>query len=246
MPATNTATLDSRFRSLFRVGGISAWIQLVCILISLSVAFTLGGEPATAEEYFTALGDNRLAELLRADFLSMVLVALTVFPAFALYAAARREHPLYPALATGLIFIGITISMATHGALSMVYLSDRFAQAGTEAERTLLLSAGEAVLATHWWHSTGGLMAGLFMQGGMVLLLFFALRSKYFHPWMAYTGIIANGLDFLHILVGLVLPGVGAALLYIGGVFYLLWFPLLGWDLLRLKDFTETPAHQIA
>jgi membrane protein implicated in regulation of membrane protease activity len=77
-------------------------------------------------------------------------------------------------------------------------------------------------------------MAGLFLQGGFVLLSALMLGSGHFSRWTAYAGMLANGLDFVHVLLGLVLPAVAILLLSVGGLFYLLWFPLLGRDLLRL------------
>jgi hypothetical protein len=45
---------------------------------------------------------------------------------------------------------------------------------------------------------------------------------------------LANGFDWIHVLLSLVLPGIANMLLMIGGLFYLIWFPLLGRNLLRL------------
>ena len=47
------------------------------------------------------------------------------------------------------------------------------------------------------------------------------------------SGLAANGLDFLHVFVGLALPSLATTMLWIAGVFYLAWFPLLARDLLK-------------
>jgi hypothetical protein len=46
-------------------------------------------------------------------------------------------------------------------------------------------------------------------------------------------GLAANGLDLLHVFAGLALPQVATTMLWIAGVFYLAWFPLLALDLLK-------------
>jgi hypothetical protein len=198
------------------------------------VVFTLGGEPTTAEEYYTAVGDHRLVGILRLDFASLINVALFSVTAFAAYTALKQQNVVYPAFGMALAFVAVAIAMSTHSALSMIHLSDQYATATTDVERSRLLAAGEAVIALGWWKSTGGFMAGLFLQGGMVLLSFVMLRSTCFSNATAWAGILCNGLDFVHVLVGLFAPAIGEAILMVGGVFYLAWFPLLGRDFHKL------------
>ena len=90
------------------------------------------------------------------------------------------------------------------------------------------------MIATDMWHTTAGFLAGVFMQGGFVFILYVMLGSTSFSKWTAYTGMLANGLDFVHLFVAIFAPALATILLSIGGVFYLLWIPLLGRDLIRL------------
>lgn len=231
-PADATTVL--RGQALYRGAGVAAFVQLACTFMTIMVVITLGGEPTTAEEYFTVLQQDRLVGILRMDLPSLLNVILFTVTAFAIYGVLRQVDDLYPALATALIFTGVAISVATHSAFSLIHLSEQYALATTDLQRSHLLAAGEAIIASDWWHSTGGAMAGIFLQGGMVLLSFVMLRSSHFSKGTAYTGMVANGLDWVHILVGLFLPTLGAILLSIGGLFYLAWYPLLGRDLFRL------------
>lgn len=229
------ATAEGGPHGLYKIAGVAALVQLGCTLMTILVVSTLGGEPGTADEYFTILQNDRRTGILRMDFASLVNVTLFAFTSFALYAALRAVNRVYTAFATALVFTGIAISLATHSAFSLLHLSDQFAAATSDLQRANLLAAGEAIIASDWWHSTGGFMAGLFLQGGMVLLSSLMLASKQFSKWTAYLGILANGLDWVHILVGLFLPWLGTLLISIGGLFYLAWFPLLGRDLFRLS-----------
>jgi len=74
------------------------------------------------------------------------------------------------------------------------------------------------------------------MQGGFVLVSALMLCGKAFSKGTALSGLAANGLDFLHVFVGLVLPSVATTMLWIAGVYYLAWFPLLARDLLKRGD----------
>jgi hypothetical protein len=198
------------------------------------VLTVLGGEPTTAREYFEVLQNDRLTGILRMDFPSLINVMLFTVTGYALLLALRETNRVLAGFSTGLIFAAVAVSFATHPGFSIIHLSDKYAAARDAAERTQFLTAGEVVINTGWWESTGGIMAGIFLQGGMVLLSIIMLQNRRFMKATAITGILSNGLDWLHVLVGIFLPGVGTVILAGGGVFYLAWFPLLGWDLIGL------------
>ena len=232
-------TVKSDWQKLCQLGGVIAFVQLGCLLISLVVLSIVGAEPTTAQEYYAALQENRLIGLLRLDLTTLVMIALFPFVAVALYAAFRRSRPAYGLLAMVTIIIGTLLALANHSALSIIHLADLHAVAATAAEQAQFLAAGEAVIAADMWHTTAGFLAGAFMQGGFVFISFVMLRSKKFNKSTAYTGMLANGLDFIHLFVGLFAPVLATILLFIGGVFYLFWFPLLGRDLMKISRMTE-------
>jgi hypothetical protein len=231
-PAAETSA--SEWQTLGRLGGVAALIQLACVLMTIIVAFTVGVEPDTADEYFTALRNDRLVGLLRLDFSTLILISLVPLTAFGIYAALRRSYRAYAAFATALIFVGTILALANHSAFSMIHLSDQYAVATTATQRAQLLAAGEAIIASDMWHSTAGFLAGIFMQGGFILISVVMLQGKEFSKGTAYTGLLANGLDFVHVFVGLLAPSIATTLLSISGLFYLAWFPLLGRDLLKI------------
>ena len=69
---------------------------------------------------------------------------------------------------------------------------------------------GETIIATDMWRSTAGFLAGLFMQGAFVFISVVMLSGNRFSKATAYTGILSNGLDFAHVLVGLFIPSVAS------------------------------------
>jgi len=223
----------SPWNNLRRMAGWAALMQLLCMLLTAVVGFAVGLEPATAEEYFAMLQNDRVAGLLRLDFPTLIMICLFSLTSYGIYGALRRSHGAYAGLATALVYVGMVLALANHSALSMIRLSDLHAAATTVAQREQLVMAGEAIIAGDMWHSTGGLLAGVFMQGGFVLVSLVMLRSKAFSRGTAVTGLVANGLDWLHIFAGLLLPSLATAMLWIAGVFYLAWFPLLARDLLK-------------
>jgi len=231
---TVTEKTDSQWRSMCKLGGIAALLQLVCVLTSTVIAILVGTEPANAEEYFSILQQNRLAGLLRLDFATLILICLYPLTSFGMYAALRNSNKAYSSLAVALIFVGTTLALAPHSAFSMIRLSDQFAAASSVVQQEQLLAAGEAVISSDMWHSTSGFLAGIFMQGGFVILSVVMLGSKKFSRATGITGILSNGFDLVHVFVALFNPSLAVILLYISGPFYLLWFPLLARDLYKL------------
>lgn len=230
-----TETARSDWQKLYRLGSVSAFVQLGCLLISMVVLTIVGAEPTTAQAYYTALEENRFIGLLRLDLTTLVMISLFPFVAVALFGAFRRSRPAYGLLAMVAIIIGTLLALANHSAMSIIHLADLYAAAATATEQTQFLAAGEAVIAADMWHTTAGLLAGVFMQGGFVFISYVMLRGKAFGKWTAYTGLLANGLDFVHIFVAFFAPALATILLAIGGIFYLFWFPLLGRDLVKLS-----------
>lgn len=226
----------SQWGNLRHVAGWATLAQLLCLLLSVVAGIAVGLEPATAQEYFAMLHNDRVVGLLRLDFPTLVMICLYSITSYGIYGTLRRSDGAYAGLATVLVYVGVVLALANHSAFSMIRLSDLYAAATTAAAQEQLLVAGEAIIAGDMWHSTSGFLAGVFMQGGFVLVSAIMLRSKAFSKGTAVSGLAANGLDLLHVFVALALPSLATAMLWIAGVFYLAWFPLLARDLLKRGD----------
>jgi hypothetical protein len=237
----DTGAVEPAWRWACAMSGVAAFLMLVAALVTMVVFVTLGAEPATPAEYFELLAKNRLVGLLRMDLASLATVGLYYFLFFGLYAALRdRQGPL-ATFSTALGFAGVTLWFANHSAMSMVTLGDRFARAATSAERERLTAAAEAVLASDVWHSTGTAVGGLLLLGAGVLVSVAMLRSGLFGKVAAFSGVLANGLDLLHILINMVAGGnQGDILMAVAGPCYLVWFVLLGRRLLALGQTGQT------
>jgi hypothetical protein len=218
----------------YHIGGVAAWLQLIITVALIAVTFVVGGKPASAEEYFTVYGGSKLVGLLRDDIASLIVVGLYLGTVPALYLALRRVDNVVATFAALFSLIVVVLTFATHTGFSMMYLSDRYAAAATAAERAGLLAAGEAVIASDIWNSTGGYMSGILLQGAGVLFSLVMLRSGDFGKITAWAGLLANGIDLLQHVLHPFAPALSVTILYFSGPFYLLWFPLLGRDLLRL------------
>jgi hypothetical protein len=230
---TESRNADAQWQTLATISGIVALIQLVCVLVTVVVATTVGVEPSSPMGYFEMFQESRLRALLRLDFPTMVQLALWPITIMGIYAIFRRTHAAYAALTVVLVLVGVVVVLATHSGFSIIRISDQYTLAATEAQKAQLAASAEAVISTDMWHSSAGFLSGLFMQGALAFISVVGLRSGRLGKGTAITGLVANGLDWLHVLVALVSPSLAAILLYVAGPAYLLWFPLLGRDLIK-------------
>jgi hypothetical protein len=236
-PEFDSKTLaGTRFdsNSLYKLGGAAAIIFVLYSLVTMILLVVVGGQPETAEEGFAMLQENRLIGLLRLDVLTILVLPLYYLLFLALYVALKKTHDSYAALATVLVFAGLTLFLATPSAFSWLALSDKFAAATSEAQRNVLLAAGEAILASDMWHGSGAILGGVLLQTGALLISVVMLGSQSFARVTAYVGIVTHGLDLARLLLGFFLPAGGFILMAVAGPLYLVWFPLLARDLFRL------------
>ena len=231
---TSPAAAESDSRSLYTIGGVTALLQPLTIVAFTVVIAVLGPQPDSAEEWFAIQQSSRLEAMLRGDFLTLILIGLYLgtFPALTL--ALRRVSPVYTALAALFTFIAVTVCFAGESTFSLLHLGDQYAAAASDGERAQLLAAAEAVMASDMWNSTGAYMSGVLLQGAGVMISVIMLRSTDFAKVTAYAGLIANAVDLTQHVIHPFAPTMSAALTTVMGPFYLVWFPMLGRDLLRL------------
>jgi hypothetical protein len=223
------------WKNLYTIGGVAALLQLTAILAYAVASATLGPKPVSTAEYFALQQTNRLASLLRGDFLLLLLIGgyLGTFPA--LYLALRRVSPVATFYATLFTLIAVTGVFTTESTFSLLRLGDLYAAATSDMQRVQFLAAAEAVIAADMWNSTGAYMGGILLQGGGVIISLVMLRSKDFSKVTAVTGLLANAFDLAQHILHPFAPGISATLTLLMGPFYLVWFPMLARDLFRLS-----------
>jgi hypothetical protein len=227
------AILKAELSNLYKIGGVAAILQLVAILAFAIVMAALGPKPTSAAEYFAIHQSSSLAAFLRGDILLLVLIGLYLGTFPALYAALRHVSPVYTALATLFTLMAVLGCFVTESSFSLLYLGNQYAVA-TEAQRLQLIAAGEAIIASDMWNGTAAYMGGILLQGSGVLISLIMMRSKDFSKATAYSGLLGNGLDLIQHLLHPFAPLISASIGMFMGLFYFVWFPMLGRDLLRL------------
>jgi hypothetical protein len=189
----------------------------------------------SVEQTFSILQDNRLLRLLRLDILTVFVMPLYYLLFYSLYIALKKTNPALVTISTILAFAGVTLFLATPSVFSYLHLSNKFAAATSEFQKNQILAAGESILASDMWHGTGAKIGGLLLQTGALIISVVMLRTSIFNRFTALTGIVTHGLDLLHLFIGFFIPVLGNILMFLSGPLYLLWFPLVGIRLLKLR-----------
>ncbi|MBN1428809.1 MAG: hypothetical protein JXB07_10520 [Anaerolineae bacterium] len=220
-------------KRLYTIGAAASLLQLVVILTYSVVTAALGPRLTSAEEFFAVQQSSRLASLLRMDFLLLILIGLHLGNFPALFVALWRVKPIPTLFATLFTVIAIALSFANESTFALFHLGDLYAAATGEAQRAQLLAAGEAVIAAGWWNSSCSYVTGILLQGSGVIISLVMLRSKDFSKVTAISGLIGNAVDLAQHLIHPFVASVPAFFSMLM-VFYLIWYPMLTWDLFRL------------
>jgi hypothetical protein len=223
----NSAETDSRWESLYRVGGAATLLAAVTIPIAI-IVYIVSPPPTTVAGYFTLFQDNMLLGLLALDLLLIIAVVLSIPMVLALYVALRRASESFMVIALTLSLVGATAYFASNTSFNMLSLSNQYAAAATDADRAIFLAAGQAMLTIY----TGTAFHVNFLIGGAALLIisFVMLRSNIFSKATAYVGIISNIMGFT-----LYVPKIGVWLSIVSVVGLFIWYIMIARKLFHLS-----------
>jgi len=228
--------VDSGWKSLCKVGGITVLIVLLIPLAEVVISYLPGVDRATqgtvtVVDWFTLFQTHWFLGLRNLGFLNLIAVVLLAPTVLAIYFAIRREHEAFGALGTVLFFVGLAVYVASSRAFPMLSLSSQYASAATDAQRSLLVAAGQAMLAE------GQSRAGIpLVELACLAISTVMLRGKVFSKTTAYAGILGNGLLMVveAILSAHGLTNAGMTIAVGAGLSMMTWYFLVGKTLLQL------------
>lgn len=223
---TSAEGVEFSWKSLYRIGGAAALISAVFIPIQI-IVFIAWPPPSTVTGWFTLFQSNTLVGLVDLDLL-LVADNLLLIPIFlALYVALRRGNESVVAIATALGLAGAGLFIASNPAFEMLSLSNHYAAATADAQRSIFLAAGQAVLAS--WQGTAFQAAYLTGSVSGIAIGLVMLQSSIFSRATAYMGILGNV-----IALGLYVPAIGVYISVFSVVFLEVWYILIARRLFQL------------
>jgi len=231
-------TAGSVWKSLYKGAAAAALIMVVVFFPIQIIAFSMAPIPTTATDWFTLLQNNRLLGLLDLDLLYVADQALLIPIFLALYVALRQANKAYMVVATVFGVVSATVYFATNSAFSMLYLSDQYAAATTDAQRSLFLTAGETVIAVSL--GTGWYVFNVLGAVALLIVSIVMLRSNVFSKVTAYVGLVGSVFGFAFFV-----PEFGVYFLLISAFALQIWFLLIARRLYQLgKGASKEKAKQ--
>ncbi len=243
----NFQAVDGDWKSLYKVGGVAALIAGALFRRNIAAEISLFGQPrapVTVEDWFTLLQNNRLLGLTYLNIFDLVNYALVGLMFLALYAVLQRLNKASMTIVMVACLAGIAIYFASNTAFSLLALSDQYAAAITDTERSILLAAGQALLAINRFSlgshpGSGGYMSLLLIALAGLIVSAVMLRNNLFNRATACVGILAGTLDLAYCVAFVFVPSTNAGRLAIyfipaSGFFLMIWHILVGWRLYQL------------
>lgn len=237
---TENITAQASWKGLYRIAGAGALVSVVLMLLDIALSFLGGDVPVgamTAADWFAHLQQNGFVGLRNLGLFNVVNLVLAIPLYLAMYHLHHRDEPAYAALALILCVVSAAIYCSNNQALSLLALSGQYAQAVTEAQKSLLLNAGAVLLAQAEDFTPGAFLGFFLSSAASLLLMAVMLRGSVFPRRLALTGLAGTTLlliftitaTFIPALFDLVMP-----LAILGGLLMLVWNISVALSLFRL------------
>ena len=229
-------------KSLDKVGGIAALLAGVLFRRNIGAEISLFADNAVPEsvvEWYSLLQSSPFIGLSYLAIFDVVNYAL-VGPMFlALCVALWKSHNGAILIAISCGIVGIALSFASNIAFSMLSLSQQYMEATSEAQKTILLAAGQSLLSLPGSLATvpgtGVYMSLLLIALASLLFSAVMLRSSLFGRATAFVGILASACDLVYCLTFAIAPFLTVPLIATGGLFWMIWHLLVARRLLQLS-----------
>jgi hypothetical protein len=233
---SNAETAGSAYGGLYKLGGVAALIVVV-LTVGEVIGFSFYPQPSTVSDWFDLFQRSKIIGLLDFWGLEIPMYGMFILIFLALYIVLRATNQILMAIALILALLGVGIFFATNNPFSMLALSEQYAAATTDAERSAILAAGQAVLANTNQRAVGGFNIALFLVSVAGLIVSSVMiRDDSFSRRVAYVGILAHGLSLADYVRQALTSSVVIALLVIlpEALCVAVWFTLVGRRLIQL------------
>jgi hypothetical protein len=172
------------------------------------------------------------------NIFDVVNYALVGIMFLGLYVTLKQTNRDFMALAATLGLVGTAVYLASNTAFSMLSLSNQYATAATETEKTTFLAAGQTLLAMG--QSTGVYTSLLLVAVAGFITSVVMLKSKVFGKVTAYVGILAGALDLIYCVTTFAfMPELDALFLASAGLCLMIWHILAGRKLYQLGQINQ-------
>jgi hypothetical protein len=239
----------SGWKALYIAGAVAALVAVIVFRRNLSVeAMQFKGFgiirgvpaawPSSAMDWFTLLQDHSLVGLILLNVVDVINYCLVGLIFLALYGALGRASKGAMLVATVCALVGIGVYFASNQAFAMLSLSKQYAAATSDTQRSMLLAAGEALLAIEHpsavYQGTGVHTSFFLVVTGGLIASLAMLRSGIFGRATAIVGILANAIRLCGFVTLIVTPSIYTLAIPISAPFRVTWYLMIAIKLLQL------------
>jgi hypothetical protein len=198
------------------------------------------GEPGgmSAVDWFELFNQSWFMGMRNLGLLPNLPTQLLMMPLFlALYLAHRRSMREFALLGIILFVIGSAVYLSNNAAFPMLALSTRYARAATDAQRSLISAAGEAVLARGEDFTPGSFLGFLLGELAILNISIVMLRGRIFSKLASIMGLLASVLLTVFTVWSTFIPGsfeTSMLVAMLGGLASIAWYILTARGLFRL------------
>lgn len=242
MSELNAGSAQTGWRNLYTLAGLAAcWIVLAALLDTVLTFLPGGATPdpgkGSVMDWFGLLQKNWFLGLRGLGILNVLTASCGVPVFLALYALHRRRQQAAAALVTAFLLLGVGLYIAGNPALSMLRLSSQYAGTTAAAEKSALLTAGQALLARGEDFTPGSFLSWAFFDLALVGMSGVMLRGGQFSKITAWLGILGFSLMLVYIFWSTFIPlyyNLALLVSMFGGLAAMAWELLIAHRLFQL------------
>ena len=232
---------DPSWGDLYRIGGISALLATLLYIVATALDFAVPAAPTSGgAATLQYIAQHRSIYMLE-QVLWLAPSVLLVIAFLALYVALKDLDKSFAAIGgvLGIVSWALTLVYPATGggAPALVYLSDQYVSATSDAQRAALVAAAETFIAQNTIPTAVGILEPI-----GILIFALLMIGGVFRRSVAYLGIATGALGiFSEALRPVLGPGY-----IVYGLLLFAWFIAIGWELYRLSRYRgkHRPAYE--
>jgi len=229
------------WQKLYTMGAIAAVLAMLVnvsdIILGFGATEIVINGTRSAAEWFAVYQESPFDGLYALGILN-IFYMIAMLPVYFALLWAHRRQGVQAGLIMIVFLLATAIYISTNAAVPLLVLSNKYALATTDLQKTILIAAGESILARGEDFTPGSFISLLLGSMSAISISIVMLQGGIFGRRNAWIGIIGFTCLFLFTIVATFVPALYNIAFYgfasIGGILALTWFALVARRLFQL------------